>query len=389
MTAHTQPSEAASLERSDLATYVRDITRYPLLSSSEELEVAQQLSTARQLYVREMLQDPAVQRQCYLSVLTVYRGDCRIDSVIDVSVSDKEKTRAARQLIEAKLPELADALPSSDVELHDETVVDLLKGMHLRLALVTRHWEEVGQPCSHVERLRSQMLKIQQKLVRHNLRLVLSIANKYQPVGSSLLDLVQDGNLGLMIAAEKFDAERGHRFSTYATWWIRELIQRGIRASGRTIRVTDAGREFRLRFNRRTEELRQRSGYLNCELIDHELSLSMEDRQALRAMQPIVSLNSLLVGDDPIVQFQRDRNVTTPLEQMSRTDTVRNVHESLANQEDRDREVIMMRFGLGGRDEHTFDRIAETLSMSRQGVAKITKRVLSNLASQLGALGDS
>lgn len=384
-----ETSKTLPARNSDVETYLRDISKYPLLSAEQEYDLAQRLHTARKAGQRRMLSNRAVQREVCKSILLVQRGRRRIDSVVDIAVSDRTKARKLMETTLSKLVDMPQGPGTLRLKTNKESIVSLLEVLNLRWAFLTRCWNEVGQPCCRVEESRTAAMLFHRTLVRHNLRLVISIAARYQSSGMSLLDLIQDGNIGLMTAAEKFDAKRGHRFSTYAAWWIRETIQRGIRSNGRTIRVTNSGREFQRRVNRRLARLQHELGYLNCEQADREVSLGLEDRQALRAMQPIMSLDYAMTDDVPVAaHIHRDQNVTSPLEQIVKVDLVRNAYESLASHEHRDREVILMRFGLDGREEHTYDRIAETLSMSRQGVTKIAKRVLSNLALQLDPQND-
>jgi RNA polymerase nonessential primary-like sigma factor len=347
---------AANRRSTDLVRlYLQEIGRVRLLGRDEEVSEAQKVQ--RYLKMRVLLSKAAKdQDEILADYLRVVDIQERLTSVLGHRPSmERWATNAGVDVFELKQT----------------------------LSSGKRRWAEIAKmTVEELDKIQTDGLQSKEHMIKANLRLVVSVAKKYQNRGLELLDLVQEGTLGLERAVEKFDPTKGYRFSTYAYWWIRQGITRAIATSSRTIRLPVHITEKLNKIKKAQRKIAQEKGRTPT-LEDLAVELEMtpaQVREVLLRVPRSVSLETK-VGKDKDTELGEllETDGVTPEDMLMRESLQRDLQHLLSDLTTRERDVILMRFGLADGHPYSLAEIGRALDLSRERVRQIESKALQKL----------
>jgi len=318
----------------------------------------------------QSLRDPQVRKKAVALRIVLARAVAAAELSMEVM-------RAAQLALAARLEEF-ERVPSASLRVSLEREV----GMGVRALRL-----EVQE----IERLYLELSQAKNRFVRHNLKLVVAVAKNFRGMGIPFLDLIQEGNLGLIRAVEKFDHSRGFKFSTYAVWWIRQSFIRVIQNHSRTVRLPSHIYDLMLRYERANRRLSDVLGRQpSVSEMRETLQIGTDEMNKLQEarLKPL-SLETLVPG----TESKRVKDVlpdTRNAGTSPSTDTgklQRDLERLLGGLNAREAEVLVWRFGLRGEDDHTLQEIGEKLGLSRERVRQIEAEALSKLRPRVSSLG--
>ena len=263
-----------------------------------------------------------------------------------------------------------------DILLEQQKLTEIERALFLPLTDI----KEINRAMSIGE---AKARRAKKEMVEANLRLVISIAKKYTNRGLQFLDLIQEGNIGLMKAVDKFEYRRGYKFSTYATWWIRQAITRSIADQARTIRIPVHMIETINKLNRISRQMLQLYGR---EPTPEELAVAMEMpedkiRKVLKIAKEPISMETP-IGDDEdshLGDFIEDQNAGSPVESATDTGLTETVRDVLAGLTPREAKVLRMRFGIDMNTDHTLEEVGKQFDVTRERIRQIEAKALRKL----------
>jgi RNA polymerase primary sigma factor len=321
-------------------------------------------------------------------LLYVYFKDMGTESLL----SSKEEVEVSAKIkkCEAKAREIKTILDKLPKERNEKSKRASGKNGHQngnRKALLMR----INRLTSFMKAYSERAKELRERFVKANLRLVVSIAKRYMGRGLPLPDLIQEGNVGLMRAVERFDHTKGYKFSTYASWWIHQAISRALLDQTRTIRVPVYVLEQASKVHRISSMLHKETGRKPFpEEISQKSGISVEGvKRVLEATKDVVHLDSPVLDGEKttLLDFIPDEGSPTPDSAVARTTLIEKIKEALCTLTEREERILKMRFGIGYETTYTLDEIGKYFCLTRERIRQIEKRALEKLEdSEIGGM---
>ncbi len=384
-----EPGEAQDL----VQTYFQSMGNISVLSREAEIEIAKNLDESKAIIrnvvhslplfkriknalMNEGTEEQPAEEKAYQTSIELIDDSINAIARIDQKLGSLDSLNALRKKIRQhkvagksvkRLENRARAIRDEMRRLEDESGLKIT---------------ELRKKCETIVKARALYYESKNELITRNLRLVINIAKKYVGKGLPILDLIQEGNMGLMRAIDKFRHEKGFKFSTYATWWIRQAITRALIDQTKTIRLPVHTVEFYNQVNKVIRELSNALGrHPGNEEIARELNVPVQKvEEIFRAVQDPVGLQSPIGDDDSKLEdLISDDESLSPFDKAEMHQTSRKLLGVLKTLPGKEEQVIRMRFGIGYDREHTLEEIGKALSLTRERVRQIEVKALKTL----------
>ena len=373
-----------------------EVARHANTDPAKQKKIKKQIDTIRDQVVEKMesvnlhgvLKDRMVQRVRELAIQIRTAEREIVSCMRRLGISGEAGAEALKKLCRERKDFLAVKRKSScseealtEIKKIYQAARNRIRQLETEEALVSG--EEIKDAVKHLDVAEEKVKRGKAELVEANLRLVVSIAKKYTNRGLQFLDLIQEGNIGLMKAVDKFEYKRGYKFSTYATWWIRQAITRAIADQARTIRIPVHMIETINKLIRTSRHLVQKLGREPTpEEIAERMDLPLDKvRKILKIAREPISLETPIgeEEDSHLGDFIEDKKAVSPLEAAIRYDLQRQINSALETLTPREEKVLRKRFGIGEATDHTLEEVGQDFEVTRERIRQIEAKALRKL----------
>ena len=381
-------------------TYLKSVGRYPMLKIEEEQEFVRMLEEGKAALKEIALSSPLAMPRILALGQNIKEGHVKAQDVLRYPGEWRDSfetefmrlyNRLKRQLAQRSVDRANATL--REMSLSFREVEKIIKKIHMLGKQLERgHGAEAVKLGFDEDHLRDLVKRIEREdervkfakdeLIKANLRLVVSIAKKYVNRGLTLLDLIQEGNIGLMKASDRYESGKGTKFSTYSTWWIRQRITRAILDQARTIRLPVHLIEESTRISRiYAKFMREKGREPSAEEVAQIMGLSVvRVNEILRAIQEPVSLETPILSEEKeLKDVIIDEKAASPFKTLENSEASNKIEQVLSSLTEREEKIIRMRFGIGVNSEHTLEEVGKYFNLTRERIRQIEIKALKKL----------